>query len=115
MAILLVVESLICSPGGLHPISILFPYTTLFRSHLQVLNGLTLNGVLTMSDAGHTSADFVGDQTFSKSAHLNSSHTDKSYDVFYSVNRTLTIGRAITIRGGGGTVGNPGLPLSNQG
>ena len=29
-------------------------------AHLQVLDGLTLNGVLTMSDAGHTIVDFAG-------------------------------------------------------
>src|SRR5438477_12022451 len=66
------------------PRSTLFPYTTLFRSHL-VLYGLIDLGVYLGQGAGHFFGrhdEYSSVETDRKSTRLNSSHMSISYAVF---------------------------------
>src|SRR3712207_8695663 len=71
------------------PRSTLFPYTTLFRSHLAAVDGMSTDGAAgglgrdehAEGDvAAHPNAEGVG--TDRKSTRLNSSHANISYAVF---------------------------------
>src|SRR2546427_9458962 len=72
------------------PRSTLFPYTTLFRSHVQQRRGGTRGGLLRGGRAGHagwaaaarTRVPAEGCPRDRKSTRLNSSHSQISYAVF---------------------------------
>src|SRR2546430_12643249 len=60
------------------PRSTLFPYTTLFRSHVQLLEDV----VHVVLGRGQFDAQVAGDLQDRKSTRLNSSHSQISYAVF---------------------------------
>src|SRR5437899_3515919 len=74
----------------LHPRSTLFPYTTLFRSHLHVLpledaveRGLDLGDERVAGQVAHLGRHLAEDEVADrKSTRLNSSHLGISYAVF---------------------------------
>src|SRR5437868_10252250 len=86
------------------PISTLFPYTTLFRSLLEVFD--MLRGHLGPEGDGHVSVGCLDDGVFSgggsahedrKSTRLNSSHVSISYAVFCLKKKT-TVRQALRTR-----------------
>ncbi len=82
---------------------------------VRVINGLTLNGVLTL-DGGlnFTQLNFDGTQTFDGTGEVVLTGPNSITTQVQPVNGTLTIGPKLIIRGSG-AVGRPELPLINQG
>src|SRR3712207_7713092 len=64
------------------PRSTLFPYTTLFRSHLGDRLVIAFAVAVHAADAFIVAADEVGEIADRKSTRLNSSHANISYAVF---------------------------------
>jgi len=85
-------------------------------SCVVALNGLTLNGILTLgAGAGdYRALEFDGSQTLDGSGQVVFASLTTGGTV-QPTSGTLTIGPSITIRGHTGTVGNRTLPLINQG
>jgi hypothetical protein len=83
---------------------------------LTVTSGLTLNGTLTLTrSAGrYMAVEFAGEQTLAGTGSVVFDDID-GWSQLRPTAGTLTIGSSMTIRGGSGTIGNPGLPLINEG
>src|SRR2546428_3330676 len=64
------------------PRSTLFPYTTLFRSLPDILEGLWRSGLTTMGTCGDVTRQRRASPGDRKSTRLNSSHDQISYAVF---------------------------------
>ena len=82
----------------------------------NVVNGLTLNGTLTMTSSLNQRAGlaFNGTQTLGGHGQVVFAGTGGD-NVLLPTSGTLTIGPALTIRGGSGTIGEQSLPLINAG
>ena len=82
---------------------------------LVVVNGLTLNSVLTLASSGTPSElRFNGTQTLSGTGRVVFGGTaDQNYLSLF--NGSLTIAAGLTVRGASGTIGNAFLPLTNEG
>jgi hypothetical protein len=82
---------------------------------LIVTNGLTLNGVLTLtSDSFPATLRLTGTQTLAGTGQVVFTGTNQPGSVL-PVGGTLTIGAGITVHGALGIVGDSSLPLINQG
>ena len=77
---------------------------------------LALDGALTLAETSgsYTALEFAGTQTLAGHGRVHFTGPNPSATV-QPTSGTLTIGPQITIQGGTGTVGNPNLPLINQG
>src|SRR5947209_9301416 len=64
------------------PRSTLFPYTTLFRSNVRVIETLTVRHPLLTEKDGDNYIAALGEVEDRKSTRLNSSHANISYAVF---------------------------------
>jgi hypothetical protein len=95
---------------------------------LTVLNGLTLNGTLTLERTDHYKGSarlsFAGSQTLGGNGTVVFADPGWAYHNWcnppnapyvQASSGTLTIGAGVTIRGQRGYVGDAGLPLINQG
>lgn len=83
---------------------------------LIALNGLTLNGTLSLNEqsGAYTALEFSGTQTLAGQGQVVFTGLNPSGTV-QPTSGTLTIGSGVTLRGGSGTIGNPDLPLINEG
>src|SRR5437773_9520692 len=81
----------------------------------NVVNGLTVNGALTLASSLNQQVGlfFTGTQTLGGHGQVVFAGTGNN--VLLPGSGTLTIGPALTIRGGNGTIGDQSLPLINEG
>lgn len=85
-------------------------------ARLRVTNGLALNNTLTLDErsGAYTALEFSGTQTLAGQGQVVFTGLNPSGTV-QPTSGTLTIESGVTIRGGSGTIGNPALPLVNEG
>ncbi|MBI3847133.1 MAG: hypothetical protein HY292_21100 [Planctomycetes bacterium] len=82
---------------------------------MSVTNGLTLNGSISLNSTGGGAAlTFSGAQTLLGSGEIVFATSSSSNAVRPALG-TLTIGPTMTIRGGAGTIGQPGVAFVNRG
>jgi hypothetical protein len=82
---------------------------------LTIVNGLTLNAVLTLASAPNPSTlVFHGTQTLAGNGQVLFGGNNV-YNYAYADAGTLTIGPNVIVHGASGTLGNSSLPLINQG
>jgi hypothetical protein len=82
-------------------------------ARLHAANGLTLNGTATLDgNPNPTQFDFDGEQTLNGTGTILFTDSNSGTTLVQPTAGPLTIGPGVTIRGGGGTVGNPSEPLT---
>ncbi len=92
-------------------------------ANVAVTGGLTLNGTIDIGSASDTTygrLNFVGAQTFAGTGAVVFGGAGYGNNLINTAalngdSGTLTIGSGITIHGKNGSIGNPALPLINQG
>jgi hypothetical protein len=82
-------------------------------TYVNVVNGLTVNGTLSIAAPNGAGLDFLGTQTLGGKGQVIIGGIESNR--LRPQSGTLTIGPALTIRGGSGAIGDQTLPLINEG